>query len=474
MLFNNKNQIMKLNKLRLTIATSLALITVVNFSCQKEVTQTKVISEEQPSANGNRPDEPGFVENDMVLYWNAKAAEALNTGFNQPARTRVFARIQVAVHDALNAIKPKYETYAFHEREQHANPDAAVASAAYWIMKRTTLPGNPPLDQWYAESLATIPDGESKELGKDLGKRSADALIANRANDGFTQLIILSTTPANGTNPGEYRSTLTAVNYVPTQTLFGFRNIPNWGTVMKPWVLESNDQFRPAAPYSVTSNEYTTDYNETKSKGARIGSSRNAEEEKIGKFWSDNRPSFLWNEIVRKAIANKKLDAWKTARLFALMHVSMAESISSQLNAGYHFYFWRPETAIRLGGADGNDNTTGDQDWLPAISEVATSVTAPVPGYPNGYAAYGGSTAEILRLFLGTDQTSIDITTTSINPAVTDPKPSFHFSTFSQAARDNSLSMIYNGWDFKRSVLLGEEMGRQIANYVFTHAFREE
>ena len=77
-------------------------------------------------------------------------------------------------------------------------------------------------------------------------------------------------------------------------------------------------------------------------------------------------------------------------------------------------------------------------------------------------------------MFLGTDQTSIDITTTTINPAVTDPKPSFHFSTFSQAARDNSLSMIYNGWDFRRSVLLGEEMGRQIANYVFIHAFREE
>lgn len=466
---------MKRVKIPLLTAMVLSVIALCNYSCKKEISTTHETSKEKDaSLSFRRPDDPGFVENDMVMYWNEKAATALNTGFTQPARTRVFARIQVAVHDVLNSIKPKYERYAFHEREQHANPDAAVASAAYWIMKQTTLQGNPPLDQWYAESLATIPDGESKELGKDLGKRSANALIANRANDGFTQLIILSTTPVNGINPGEYRSTLTAVNYVPTQTLFGFRNIPNWGTVMKPWVIESNHQFRPVAPYSIISNEYTADFNETKSKGARIGNTRNGEEEKIGKFWSDNRPSFLWNEIVRKAIANKKLDAWKTARLFALMHVSMAESISSQLNAGYHFYFWRPETAIRLGGADGNDDTTGDPDWLPAVSEVATSVTAPVPGYPNGYAAYGGATAEILRLVLGTDQTSIDITTTTTNPAVTDPKPSFQFSTFSQAARDNSLSMIYNGWDFRRSVLLGEEMGRQIANYVFTHAFKEE
>jgi hypothetical protein len=465
---------MKQIKITFLIAPLLLFLSIWNTSCKKEI-QHEPIHEEEATAS-KKPDDPGFADNDMVMYWNEKAATTLSTGFTQPPRTRVFARIQIAVHDALNSIKPKYESFAFHEREQHANPDAAVASAAYWIMKRTTLPGVPPdtLDKWYSESLATIPDGESKELGKGLGKRSADALIANRANDGFTQLIINSATPPNGTNPGEYRSTLTAINWVPTQTLVALRNLPNWGTVMKPWVIESNQQFRPSAPYPVNSDEYTADFNEVKSKGARVNNTRNADEEKISKFWSENRPSLLWNSIVRKAIENKKLDAWKTARLFALMHVCMAESISSQLNAGYHFYFWRPETAIRLAATDGNNNTVGDVDWLPSLSEAPVFVTAPVPGYPNGYAAYGGTTAEILRLFFGTDETSIDITTTTTNPAVAEPKPSFHFSSFSQAARDNSLSMIYSGWDFRKSVLDGEEMGRQIAAYVFTHAFREE
>jgi hypothetical protein len=444
---------------------------VISFFSCKKVNEEAMISE---SEFAKKPNDPGFSTNDMVMYWNEKAALVLNTGFTQPARTRVFARIQVSVHDALNSIKPKYERYAFHGREQHADPDAAVASAAYWVMKQTTLVGNPPVDQWYNESLATIRDGEGKELGKTLGKRSADALVANRADDGFTQLIINSVNPPNGVNPGEYRSTVTAINWVPTQTMFPFRNVPNWGTVMKPWVIESNHQFRPSAPYAINSIEYVADFNEVKSKGARTGSTRNAEEEKISKFWSENRPSFLWNNIVRKAIENKKLDAWKTARLFALVHVSMAESISSQLNAAYHFYSWRPETAIRLAATDGNDNTGGDINWLPSLSEAPVFVTPPVPGYPNGYAAYGGTTAEILRLFFGSDQTSIDITTTTTNPVVPEPKPSFHFSSYSQAARDNSLSMIYDGWDFRKSVLAGEAMGRKIAAYVFTHAFREE
>ena len=155
------------------------------------------------------------------------------------------------------------------------------------------------------------------------------------------------------------------------------------------------------------------------------------------------------------------------------MHVCMAETINAQFNARYLFYFWNPETAIRLAATDGNGNTTADASWLPFLSETPTSATPALPGYPNAFAAYGGTTAEILRLFFGTDETSIDITTSSANPAVTDPKPSFHFSSFSQAARDNSLSMIYTGWDFRKSALDGEEMGRQIAAYVFNNSFKE-
>ncbi|MEJ7822030.1 MAG: vanadium-dependent haloperoxidase, partial [Chitinophagaceae bacterium] len=387
-----------------------------------------------------------------------------------------FAIIQIAVYDALNNIKPKYKSYSLDERTPNADPNAAVASAAYWAIKGLNLnqQGSFPLDDWYNESLAFVPEGESKELGKTLGKHAAESIIANRANDGFTQITPASPNPPNGVNPGEYRSTVTAVNSVPTQTLFTFRLLPNWGTVMKPYVIQSNQQFRPAGPYAINTNEYTADFNEVKTKGARVGSTRTADEEKKAQFWSENRPSIIWNTIVRKAIESKKLDAWKTARLFALMHVSMAESINSTLNASYYFYFWRPETAVRLAATDGNNSTEGDAAWLPSLSETPTTVSTPVPSYSNSFAAYGGTTAEILRLFFGSDETSIDITTTSINPLVPEPKPTFHFSSFSQAARDNSLSMIYTGWDFRKSALDGEEMGKQIAAYVFAHHFREQ
>ena len=457
------------------LAVGTLLLFTAFSSCQKQIKEQKAEESIMSAAREKKPLEPGFAENSMVLYWNDKVATVLSAPMNQPTRTRNFAIIEIAVHDALNNIKPKYERYALQERTQHADHNAAIASAAYWAIKGLNRQGTFPVDTWYSESLATIPDGMSKELGITVGKKAAEAIIANRANDGFAQTILTSTTPANGTTPGAYRSTVTAVNYVPTQNLFPFRILPNWGTVMKPYVIESNQQFRPEdGPYPVTSNEYTADFTEVKTKGARVGSTRTAEEEQIAKFWSENRPSIMWNNIVRKAIENKKLDAWKTARLFALMHVAMAESINTQFNAAYYYYSWRPETAIRLAATDGNANTQADPAWLPYLSETPTSVTPAVPGYPNGFAAYGGTTAEILRLFFNSDATSITITTTSTNPAITELKPSLHFSSYSEAARSNSLAMIYSGWDFRKSVLDGETMGKQIASYVFHHAFREE
>lgn len=414
---------------------------------------------------------PGFADNTMVMYWNGKADTVVGSPRIQPTRARLFAMIEIAVHDALNSIKPKYQRYALlNEREQFASPDAAVASAAYWTIKGLNIQGNFPIDTWYNESLATIPDGESKELGKTLGKKAADAIIANRANDGFTQVLITSPNPADGDEPGEYRSTLryVMVNGVPTLTPFTIKNIPNWGTVLKPFVVQSNYQFRPTGPYTVNSTAYTTDYNEVKEKGAMVGGTRTVNEEILAKFWAENRPSIIWNNLARKIIDTKKMDAWKTARLFALMHTAMADGINSVMEANYYFYSWRPETAIRLAANDGNDNTAADVNWLPYLAEVPNAFrTPPVPQYPSGFGMYGGVATEMLQSFFESDEISVDLTSFSL------PGRTLHYSNISQTAKDNSFGKICSGWDFRKAVIDGEAQGRQIANYVFTHHFQE-
>jgi hypothetical protein len=405
------------------------------------------------------------------MYWNEKMITVFAGPRNDAARTRYFAIIQIAVHDALNNIKPKYERFALNDREQFADPDAAVASAAFWAIKGLNQQGNFPIDTWYAERLATIPDGESKELGKTLGKKAADAIIANRANDGFTQVILSSAFPDDGDDPGEYRSTLPSAN--PALNLPHTKATPNWGIVVKPFVLQSNDQFRPAGPYPVNSPEYLNDYNEVKQKGASVASTRTAEEETLAKFWSDIRKPMVWNNFVRNIIATKKMDAWKTARLFALINTAMADGVSAALEAKYHFYYWRPETAIRLGDSDGNPNTEGDATWLPSIialpnaNPLRHAYTPAVPEYPSSFAIDGGTIRALLHSFFESDEISIDFTSETL-PGVT-----LHYSSIAQAANDNSLSKIYAGWYFRKAVVDGEETGKQIADYVINNSFRE-
>ena len=461
---------MKTIKLSVIIAIALFFATIWNTSCQKEVAR-------EPRANlpeeltTKKPDDPGFVENDMVMYWNEKMITVFAGPRNDAARTRYFAIIQIAVHDALNNIKPKYERFALNEREQFANPDAAVASAAYWAIIGLNQQGNFPMDTWYNESLSAIPDGESKELGKALGKKSADAIIAKRANDGFSQVILSSTFPADGDDPGVYRSTLPFSN--PVLNLPHNKATPNWGTVVNPFIIQNNNQFRPAGPYLVNSSEYLDDYNEVKQKGARVGSTRTEQEETLAKFWSDIRKPMVWNNFVKNIIATKKMDAWKTARLFALINTAMADGVNAAMEAKYHFYYWRPETAIRLGDNDDNPGTIGDGTWLPGVTALANTnpllhaYTPGVPEYPCSFAIDGGAIASILQSFFGSDEISIDFTSATL-PGIT-----LHYTSIEQAARDNSLGKIYAGWYFRKAVLDGEEMGRNIGSYVFNHSFQE-
>lgn len=445
-----RNQLLRLGGI------SIMLIVIFISSCKKEDLQNNAAPGFRSDAAANNP-ASGFNDNNMVMYWNDKTNLVLSVGMPQPNRSRLFAIIEIAVHDALNSIRPKYERYALtNAREQFASPDAAVASAAYWAIKGLNLQGSFAVDEWYNSSMNSIPDGGGKELGTALGKLAAETIISRRANDGISQVQAASPFPANGTTPGAYRQTNTP----------DLRFVPNWGTVMQPWVTSSNYQFRPEGPYAVTSAAYATDYNEVKQKGARENSTRTAAETELAAFWSDNRPSFIWNNVARAAIADKKLDAWKTARYFAIIHTAIADGFNTALEASYYFYFWRPETAIRLGDDDGNPATDGDGTWLPSLNEGGPWVSPPVPEYPSGHAVPGGVVAEVAKNMFGSDAISFQISSTNL-PGVT-----LSYSSVADAARDNSLGKIYAGWNFRKSALDGEGLGNQIAAYVLSHAFQ--
>ena len=418
---------------------------------------------------------PSNAHANAVILWNENAARAataacLHISGNGLVESRMYAMVHAAVHDALNAIHRRSRPYLFAaDASAAASVDAAVAAAARDVLVAVipTLPESPECQAngvaqangSYAGALAAIPDGPAKLDGVAIGQAAAAAIIAVRAGDGADQNMFDFAYP-QGTEPGEWRFTPD----FPAPLAFG----PLWGTVT-PFVLHHSSQFRPPPPYSLKSARYAADYNEIKRLGGDDSitqSERTPDHTQIGLFWLESSP-LAWNRLARAIAVERGLDEWENARLFALLNLAMADGYIASWEAKYHYRFWRPITAIRLGDTDGNPRTEGVSDWTPL------QFTYPMPDHDSGHAVQGGVAAEILKLVFGTDDVAFTACSTTLPPGSTcaDPNPVFRsYTSFSQAADENAASRIYIGIHFRKAVENGVKHGQRIAAYA-VHRF---
>ena len=86
-----------------------------------------------------------------------------------------------------------------------------------------------------------------------------------------------------------------------------------------------------------------------------------------------------WRGIaLRGPLGSRGLDLWENARLFGLLNLAMADGYIASWEAKYHYSFWRPITAIRLGDTDGNPDTEGSGGLdAPATRPIPCPITTP-------------------------------------------------------------------------------------------------
>src|SRR5262249_50021577 len=186
---------------------------------------------------------------------------------------------------------------------------------------------------------------------------------------------------------------------------------------------------------------WAADYHEVQAFGAAVGSFRTAEQSEIAQFWADGAgtetPPGHWNHIAREVVAMTGTSLEKSARLFALLNIAMADAAICAWDAKYTYNFWRPVTAIRSGDTDGNPATTPDSSWSSFI------VTPSFPDYVSGHSAFSAAAATVLAFFYGTD----DIPFTTGSDAL--PGVFRSFPSFSAAAVEAAMSRIYGGIHFR-------------------------
>jgi membrane-associated phospholipid phosphatase len=383
-----------------------------------------------------------------VIDWNQVLLSIVNTPGAQPANiqpTRNLAILHTAIYDAVNSIDRSHNPYLIAVRAPRDASETAAADAA----AHTALVGLYPaqqsaLDADYAAELAKVPAGPAKDQGIRLGAQVAHDLLAIRADDGSNA----APPPfVPGTNPGDFR---------PTPPNFPPPVFTTWGQVT-PFVLWSADQFRLAPPPALTSPQYAAALNEVQSLGSATSATRTADQTVIGKFWAPPIQNF-WNQIAQTVAAAQHSDLPTTARLFAALNLSAADSAIAFYDTKYTYQLWRPVTAIRLADTDGNPQTTADPNWLPLAGNTPAD-----PSYPGAHSTISAAGADVLASFYG-DKQQFSVTSPAL-PGVTRS-----FTSFSAAVDEAGLSRIYAGVHTRIDHVAGLALGNNVAHFVLHNA----
>lgn len=414
-----------------------------------------------------------------VVVWNENAGKAaiaacLAPGNNPPFEARMYAIEQLAVHDALQAIRHRSEPYVYHGHARGASVPAAVATAAHDTLVDvighlpTPLadcvdPGIASVEGDYAAAMAGVRSGAARDKGVAVGRAAAAAILAARAGDGSDTTMVDPTYP-EGTAPGEYRFT--------PGTPFAF--LPHWGDVT-PFALRSAAQFLPEPPYALNSPQYARDLNEIKrlgGDGVTTPSDRTPRQTQTALFWLESSP-LAWNRMGRELATTHHLDPWEAARMFGLLDAGLADGYIASFHVKFDVYrYWRPVTAIRLADTDGNAATSADPTWTPLVT------TPPIPDYDSAHAVEGAIAASVFRGFFGTRElpvTACSLTLPDADQTCTGAHPVVRsYASPSRAAAENGVSRILVGFHFRHAVQAGLEHGRHIGRYTVSHLLEQE
>ena len=143
---------------------------------------------------------------DAVTDWNEIAVAAATSGRPGPPGIVDIALVQVAVHDAVQAIEGRYEPYFAEVANARGRRSAAVAAAAHGVLAGIYPAQAGALEVRYVEYLAE--HGLTGDPGIGVGEQVAAAVLPLRRADPNP----LPPPFIGGTEPGRWR---------PTESLLG-------------------------------------------------------------------------------------------------------------------------------------------------------------------------------------------------------------------------------------------------------------
>lgn len=386
-----------------------------------------------------------------VAYWNKVASDTITqpatptTGTPEERRPHGqvdLATTHVAIYDAVMAIAGTHMPFAVTpaSETEGASQEAAVAAAAYGVLKALFPNRAAQYQDAYDSFVASIPDGTAKTRGLAVGAEVAAKVVALRANDGRSTAV----TYTPGTKPGEFR---------------GSNPINLFAPQIKPFTLTSAAQFRLPPPPALDSATYATEFAEVVAIGGTTSTQRTAAQLEDARFHTENPNIFLSRNY--RSFALDRLSIADNARLMAMLWVAHGDAGIACFETKYTYNYWRPNSAVALADTDGNPATATDATWTPAVP------TPNHPEYPSAHMCQNGAAAVILREFFGTNQVSFSFSSTATNTV-------HQYATTDALLDEILLARITGGMHFRTSNVQGGVLGANVANWIIANHFRRK
>ena len=440
----------------------------------------------------------------MAYKWGKIILEATanDTDRFRPRPTvtsRMIALVMTSVYDAWSrydsVATPVYLKDVERRPEAErtlANKEKAISYAAYRAM----------MDYYYADSL--VWKQRMTELGYDPENRSADpatpegignlaakTVIETRRDDGSNQY---GQVPGcDGTAYSDY------TGYNPVNSPDDLKDIDRWQPKyfsdgkggkfapacltpywqkVKPLMLDSSSQFRPAAPPKVGSEIMEKEVKEVVEMQANL----TPEQKALVEFMRDGPRSVQqaghWLIFAQQVSIRDNHTLDQDVKMYFLVSACAMDAFIAAWDAKMYYDNSRPYALVHhyyqnqlikaWGGPEKGMTEMKGQEWRPYSPD--TFLCPPFPAYVSGHSCVSGACSKALTLFTGDDRFGESVKL--VPGAMTEPNSvgdtvTLHFPTFTETAEMAGISRVLGGYHVQTDNVAGLQLGRDVTGLIW-------
>jgi hypothetical protein len=383
--------------------------------------------------------------------------------FSPPVASRIFAYPNIAAYEIVAQHNPKYISLAGQVNDLQPIPALDTVSGinvnlaaiiAHMSISKQLIFSEDKFEvlQDSLENSWRQVNEEEFEISKEYGLKVADHIKEWMSKDNYSQ---------TRTMPQFTVEIEDEQRWQPTPPAYMQAIEPHWNKI-RPFFLDSADQFKPVPPPPFSMEEGSDFYKELKEvydiSNQITENGDESEEVEIAKFWDCNpyvsvtrghlmfatkkiTPGAHWIGITK--IASRKTNSDFDDSLYAYTKTSLAiaDAFISCWDEKYRSNLIRPETLINL---------HIDENWKPILQ------TPPFPEYTSGHSVVSGAAGTALTDIFG-DNFAFDDDT-----EVPYGLPQRSFESFNKAADEAAISRMYGGIHYRAAVEVGVGQGRKI------------